>query len=88
MSLAMTFNEFAILVNFVKNKRSPYAKGLLARHVKYIDPHFDMRTNDVFSITFRGFGDERQFHVCNECRDIKESLFERCMSWLEGKDVQ
>lgn len=50
--------------------------------VKYVDPCFDMRDNKVFALTLRGFGNDAVFHCVNECRDLKESLYERVMAYL------
>lgn len=85
MSKALSFEEFAKIVNFIKDRRSFVMGEVGYPSVKYIDPVFDMRTNTVFSITFRGVG-EKQFHCVNECRDLTESMFERIMAWLNTKN--
>ena len=83
MSAPMTFSEFADLVSYIAKFHSPTrfnGKGLI---VKYIDPHFDMRTNAVFAITFRTFGGGAiELHTQNECRSLPTSLYERCMDAL------
>lgn len=83
MSRPMTFAEFANVLNHVTKYNSPFVTRLKeCPVVKYIDPVFDMRTNTVFSITFRGFGPEYLFHCQNEKRDMPESLHQRCMDFL------
>lgn len=96
MSRPMTLKEFADVVNFAKDHNGPFAtspvvdrygKRVRIPMVKYIDPHLDLRSNTVFSITFRGFGigSEKLFHCQNECRDLPESLYDRCMTYLRGE---
>ena len=84
MSKALTFKEFAEIVNYISEKRNMLNNEIGYPYVKYIDPVFDMRTNTIFSITFRGLG-EKQFHCVNECRDLTESMFQRIMTWLNTK---
>ena len=94
MSRPMNFKEFAEMVNFIQNHNSPFSGGhrwdgeraIRLPVVKYFDPVFDMRSNTVLSVTFRGFGSERLFHCQNECRELPESLFERVMKYLKGED--
>lgn len=85
MSRPMTFAEFANVVNYVQRNNSPFVTRLANTPcVKYIDPHFDMRSNTVFSIVFRGFGPEKVLHCQNECMDLPDSLHDRCMAFLKG----
>lgn len=84
MSKALSFKEFAEIVNFIKDHRSFGIGEVGYPSVKYIDPVFDMRTNTIFSIKFRG-SFEKHFHCVNECRDLTESMFERIMEWLNTK---
>lgn len=87
MSRPMNLKEFAELFNKVLNDHSPLSPKPGCSPVKYIDPVFDMRTNTVFSIRFRMFGaKDITLHCQNECRDLKESLFERCVAALQRKD--
>jgi hypothetical protein len=93
VSAPISFKEFADLVNLIKREHSPHTFQLPVngvwpknRRVKYIDPHFDMRTNDVFGIKIRLMGGgEQYFHIMNECRDLEESLYERVVKWLKGE---
>jgi hypothetical protein len=81
MSEPMSFKEFEEMVKHIEQEHSPlsWANGKV---VKYIDPHFDMRDKKVFSVTFRGFGWEKNFNCANENRELKDSLFKRCMDFL------
>lgn len=86
MSRPMNLREFADVVNHIQRYNSPFATRLAeCPVVKYMNPCIDFRTNTVFSVKFRGFGSEHVLHCQNECRDLKESLFERCMSYLKGE---
>lgn len=84
MSKPMDFTEFAKVINHVKDNNSPFKARVFPKPVvKYIDPVFDMRSNQVFSITFRGFGGgDYNFHCQNEKRALNETLYERCMEFL------
>lgn len=82
MSKPMSFQDFAEVVTYIANNNSPFNRKPNKPVVKYIDPHFDMRTNSVFAITFRGYGTETVFHTQNECRDLPETLKERIMKYL------
>ena len=84
MSKALSFKEFAEIVNYISEKRSMINNEVDHPYVKYIDPVFDMRTNTVFSIRFRG-PYEKQFSCVNEERYLTESMYERIMQWLNTK---
>lgn len=84
MSKAMSFNEFGQLLKHIAEHHSPFSHtDHNTRMIKYVDPHFDMRSNTVFSIKFRTYGGEYDFHVMNECRELEQSLYERCMAFLK-----
>lgn len=84
----MTMRELSLLLNHIKADHS-FCRAAEGRSVKYIDPHIDTRTWTCFAITFRGGGNvEHHFHTQNECRDLPESLYTRCMSWLDERDTQ
>jgi hypothetical protein len=52
--------------------------------IKYVHPNFDNRLGMWWSITIRTMGGrEELFHTQNECRDLKESLFERVNKFLD-----
>lgn len=84
MSKALSFKEFSQIVNYISEKRSMRNNELGYPFVKYIDPVFDMRTNTVFSIRFRG-PYEKQFSCVNEERNLSDSMYERIMQWLNTK---
>ena len=81
MTKALSFTEFAEIINFVKAKRSFGTRDYKYPCVKYIDPVFDMRTNTVFSINFRG-GSNKGFSCINDERFLTETMYERIMLWL------
>lgn len=83
MSAAMTMTELGDLLRHIHAEHSPFARAG-GRAVKYVDPHIDMRDFKCFAITFRGWGSDATFHTQNECRDLPDSLFDRCMAWLDG----
>lgn len=81
MSAPMTFQQAGDLLKLIRDSHSPISvRG--GKVVKYVDPHFDMRTGHCFSLTLRGYGWERHFHTQNECRDLPESLYERVVAFL------
>lgn len=85
----MTFAEFNFVADWAYKYNGPFALRITGRPVvKYIDPHYDLRDGKVFCVTFRGFGSERTFHTQNECRDLPQSLYERCIAYLNGEETQ
>ncbi len=84
MSEVMSFEKFMELVEHIKKDHSVYAAGMEGKTIKYINPIFDMRGNEIFSITFRGFGWEHNLNCINENRDLSDSLFDRCMAFLDS----
>lgn len=82
MSRPITKAELIELLHHIRQEHSP-VKRLGGKTIKYVDPHIDMRDGAVFSVTFRGYGWEETLHTQNECRDLPETLFERCMAWLD-----
>lgn len=85
MSRPMSFKEAGALISMIYQEHSPIEAVRGTRIVKYIDPHFDMRTGHCFSITLRGYGWEQTFHTQNECRDLPESLYDRVVKFLKEK---
>jgi hypothetical protein len=84
MSAPMTFQEFGSLLKHIANNNSPRVSAYPRPTVKYVDPVMDMRTNCVFAVTLRGFGNEdKVFHTQNECRDLPQSLEERIREYLD-----
>ena len=81
----MSLAEFATLFKHIQEEHSPKTMPHLVKCVKYIDPHFDMRTNTVFAIGFRGYGWDKVLHTQNEYRDLPDSLYTRCMNFLDNK---
>lgn len=83
MSAPMTMQQLGDLLNHIRMDHSFCRPSNNARHVKYVDPKIDARDWMCFAIVFRTFGEGVTFHTQNECRDLPESLFERCMKWLD-----
>lgn len=78
----MTFHEAHELLTYIRQFHSPFTAQRGMRIVKYVDPHFDMRTGHCFAIKLRGYGWEELFHTQNECRDLPESLYTRVINFL------
>ena len=61
------------------------------RCVKYVDSSFDFRTNSIWRVVIRPFGEPRVFTVTNRFGDDApkhDSLFEEIMDWLiQGEPV-
>lgn len=83
MSRPMDFAEFQKLLDHIMKDHHPYHPKKGCKGVKYVDPHIDIRDGKVFALTFRGFGWEKTLYTQNECRDLPESLFDRCMTLLD-----
>ena len=83
MSAPMTMTALAELLDHIKAEHS-FCRQRHGRHVKYVDPHIDTRTWTCFSVTFRCGSWSHTIHTQNECRDLPESLYDRCMNWLDG----
>lgn len=75
----MTFLEFRELLNYIQDNHR-FSRG--GKGIKYVEPTIDMRTGDVFCVSFRGWND-KTFSKTNENsdRDLKEWIYE----WL-GED--
>lgn len=78
----MTFHEAHELLRHILQFHSPFTAQRGVRIVKYVDPHFDMRTGHCFAVKLRGYGWEQFFHTQNECRDLPESLYTRVINFL------
>ena len=81
----MSFQEFGNLLKYIANNNSPMNGRYPKPMVKYVDPVMDMRTNEVFAVTLRGFGfEDKVFHTQNECRDLPQSLEDRIREFLDS----
>ena len=78
----MTFQEAHKLLRHILEFHSPFTAQRGIRIVKYVDPHFDMRTGHCFAVKLRGYGWEELFHTKNECRDLPDSLYTRVINFL------
>ena len=87
MSRPMQHDELAKVLARIEKERSPFASGLKTS-IKYVVPHFDNRAGTWFSIQFKTMGGrEISFYCANEFRDVKETLFERVMAFLDKDDL-
>ena len=87
MSKSMDFKELSELINHIRNHHKFGSKEPHGRMIKYFRPSFDFRTDDVFYVELNSYGLTKEFLIINEYREIKESLFDRIMRWLDGEDV-
>lgn len=88
MSESMDVLQLQLLLKKIYEEHNPIygPKKPNFRSIKYVDPVFDNRDGRVFSVTLRSFGQENGlFHVCNEQRDLEDSLYDRIIYWLEHK---
>ena len=80
----MSIYELLALHKIVYDKYSPVNPTRGHPCVKYMDPVIDMRYGTIIGVNMRSFGgSSTHFHVMNESRDLKESLFDRIKTWLE-----
>ena len=78
---ALNKEQYGLIMNEIwKNHR--FAKG--GRHIKYIDPHWDMRDGMCFSIQFRGLINTGKIDF--DSRQSEVSMYDRIMIWLNGND--
>jgi hypothetical protein len=84
MSRPMSNAELNKLMEHIAKANNPFKYSLNGLPpIKYVHPNYDNRTGYWFSITLRTMGGmETVFHTQNECRDLKESLYERVMAYL------
>jgi hypothetical protein len=72
---ALTIEQFSELMNYViKHHRFGVPRG---KFIKYVRPHFDLRDQRVFSITFDNMG--KTF----DSRDNDKSMYDNIMKWLK-----
>ena len=83
MSQVMDFKQFMELVEHIEKDHSVCSVGKKGKTIKYINPVFDMRNCSVFAVTFRGFGWEHSLNCINANRLLTDSLFDRCMAFLD-----
>ncbi len=67
--------------------------GEYGKNIKYVDTCYDSRFGDIWSITFRGFGQRinfrtNMFATIDSLKDFKyDNLFDLCMAFLKGDFV-
>lgn len=80
---ALSWEDFKKVMNEV-DKNHRFGRG--GKSIKYVDPIIDMRTRDIFNVTFRGSDGERTFHIVNENRD--KDLYEMIMDYLNSPNIE
>jgi len=86
MDNKMRISEFQELVDFIRAQCFLCnEKGY--RAIKYVVPHIDMRIGgDIYAVKFiEWLGEKHLVHTQNDCKDLEESLFDRCMKYLKNK---
>lgn len=78
MSQPMTFHEAHELLTHIRQFHSPFSANRTRRFVKYVDPHFDIRTGRCFAIKLRGMAGKKPFTL----RTNAENYQSLCMSEL------
>jgi len=84
MSRPMNLQELDLVLKRIERQFAPGRQGRGVRSIKYVTPSLDMRTGQCFAILFRGYGWQEALHCQNECRDLPQSLFERCVALLDS----
>ena len=89
MSQPMTLDEFNKLIAIIQDKHCFTSKNFKSENVaiKYVKPIFDMRTNEFYCITFEMYGHNKTLHCVNDCRDLEQSLFDRCIEFLNTPNI-
>lgn len=82
---AMSTDEWTKMMREIVSKHR-WAIPMRGRKVKYVEPIFDMRSVDIFSVRFRGMFETKEFTIVNR-PDDDGTLFDEIMQWLkEGED--
>lgn len=79
----MTLKEYAEILQYIKEHHrfgEIVGKGH-HKHIKYVDSCFDMRTLEVWRVTFRGMSKETSFSTTDNPRS-KERLYDVVLKWL------
>jgi hypothetical protein len=89
MSRPLTLDEFNQLIAIIQDKHCFGGKNWKPENVaiKYVTPIFDMRTNEFYCITFEMYGHKHTLHCVNDCRDLEQSLFDRCIDFLNTPNI-
>ena len=84
MSRPLTLDEFNKLITIIQDGYCFSGKNWNPKKVtiKYVTPVFDMRTNTFYCITFEMYGYSHTIHCVNEYKDLEQSLFDRCIEFL------
>ena len=89
VSRPLTLDEFNQLIAIIQDKYCFGGNNWKPENVaiKYVTPIFDMRTNEFYSITFEMYGHKHTLHCVNDCRDLEQSLFDRCIDFLNTPNI-
>jgi len=89
MSQPMTLDEFNKLIAIIQDKYCFSGKNCKPENVaiKYVTPIFDTRTNTFYCITFEMYGHKHTLHCVNDYRDLEQSLFDRCIDFLNTPNI-
>jgi len=83
LSKLMTYAEVESLLKHIQAEHQVGAQG---KWIKYVEPTFDMRFGLCYKVSFIGWSPSHDvvIHTQNECATLKDSLYKRCMDWLDG----
>lgn len=81
----MTIPELAYILSYAAENNSPFSNNPHTtgrKSVKYVYPSIDLRDGKCFAVRFDGYGRSFVLHCANEFREVPESLYERCLEFL------
>jgi len=81
MSRPMTLAELHNVLTRAEVYNGPFSRNP-TKTVKYIYPSIDLRDGKCFAVRFDGYGRSFVLHCANEFREVPESLYERCLEFL------
>ena len=87
----LTFEQYKEVVNFVQKhhkfgyvKEKNQIKKDWHLHIKYIDNCYDTRFNNIWSVSFRGLGQEINFRTNSLSNKLipMENKFDNLLDWI------
>ena len=78
---ALSWGDFKKVMQEVDTNHR-FARG--GKNIKYVDPIIDMRTRDIFCVTFRGLDGEKTLSITNENRN--KDLYKMIMDCLKEEN--
>lgn len=80
---ALSHAEMRKIMKYIQKKHCL----VTGRCVKYLDMSYDYRTNEIWRVVIRPFGEGKEFSVTNRFDNPKEdSLYEEIMNWLKERE--